>query len=568
MDYLPQKDENGITKVPVKKSVNKAWCLKRLVSKKKRRFENEMFDLDMAYVTKRVIAMGYPATGFEKMYRNSINDVIRFFHFYHNDNVKIYNLCLEKDRIYEKSLFSKSQVGLFPATDHNPCPIKLILEFCVDICLYLIKNPDGVAAIHCKAGKGRTGVMICSYLIFSGLCKTSEDAFAHYAAARTYNHKGVTIPSQIRYIQYFETFLASNFCPPYIFLIPKIVKYHINRNTTNILKNFSQDKTYFISPNEFFLKSIKIGPLNSNSSIDIKICDFVNTNVKIEKFGKDFEKISIEGKTWYNFILTINERIKIDSDIKISASGGVDSYFWVNLWYSSLDIIKTFLDKFHQDQGPVYRHMRAGSFGKAALEMNNLMNNDGMYNNILIFFEIIIDSAKRDLITKRNLFEAKGKEANSPVNIEMSNVASTTKAKSNNLGIEESIDIKRNQYDDSDEEINDKKPGLVLNSARISMMSRLDIEKNKNSGYISSISEPNEDDNLFDILFKLKHNTNLNVLINHINKIIKKQNKTPFDKTNMNISLTAKELDKFSKVKSMNPNFAVNICFSLADNEK
>jgi phosphatidylinositol-3,4,5-trisphosphate 3-phosphatase/dual-specificity protein phosphatase PTEN len=143
----------------------------------------------MAYVTKRVIAMGYPATGFESVYRNSLAEVIRFFNTYHNDNVKVYNLCLEKERIYEKKFFNKSLVGLFPSKDHNPCPIKLILEFCVDIILYLIKNPNGVAAIHCKAGKGRTGVMICSYLIFSGLCKNADHALEHYALARTYNKK-------------------------------------------------------------------------------------------------------------------------------------------------------------------------------------------------------------------------------------------------------------------------------------------------------------------------------------------------------------------------------------------
>jgi phosphatidylinositol-3,4,5-trisphosphate 3-phosphatase/dual-specificity protein phosphatase PTEN len=98
-------------------------------------------------------------------------------------------LCLEKDRIYKKSLFAKNEVGLFPSKDHNPCPIKLILEFCVDIILYLTNNQEGVAAVHCKAGKGRTGVMICSYLIFSGLCKTADDAFDHYAKSRTYNNK-------------------------------------------------------------------------------------------------------------------------------------------------------------------------------------------------------------------------------------------------------------------------------------------------------------------------------------------------------------------------------------------
>ncbi len=80
-------------------------------------------------------------------------------------------------------------MGLFPFTDHEPCPIKLMLEFCVDICLYLIKNPQAVAAVHCKAGKGRTGVMCICYLFFSGLCKNSEEALAHYAEKRTKNKK-------------------------------------------------------------------------------------------------------------------------------------------------------------------------------------------------------------------------------------------------------------------------------------------------------------------------------------------------------------------------------------------
>ena len=68
--------------------------------------------------------------------------------------------------------------------------------------------------------------MIGSYLVFSHLCETSEKAFRYYARIRTKNNTGVTIPSQKRYIRYFETFLQANFVPPYIYLIPKIIKSH------------------------------------------------------------------------------------------------------------------------------------------------------------------------------------------------------------------------------------------------------------------------------------------------------------------------------------------------------
>ncbi len=160
-----------------------------MVSKKKRRLRLKTFDLDLSYISRRVIAMGFPSTGHETIYRNSLSEITRFFNEEHHNQVKIYNLCLEKDRIYEKTKFKNSSVALFPSKDHNPCPIKLILEFCIDICLYLIKNPRGIASVHCKAGKGRTGVMICSYLIFSGLCENSKRAFDHYAEARTFDKK-------------------------------------------------------------------------------------------------------------------------------------------------------------------------------------------------------------------------------------------------------------------------------------------------------------------------------------------------------------------------------------------
>ena len=332
--------------------VKKANFFKRLVSKQKRRFQDSDFDLDMSYITEKVIAMGFPSTGMETIYRNSLTDIIKFFHIRHNDEVKVYNLCLEKDRIYNKNVFPNTKVGLFPATDHNPCPIKLILEFCIDICCYLSKNPEGIAAVHCKAGKGRTGVMICSYLVFSGLCKSSEVAFRYYARVRTKNNTGVTIASQKRYIKYFETFLESNFYPPYIKLIPKIIRSHFSFlidpydtiRINNILQSFQKEKSYFISSNKFKLTGIKLGPLPKGKELKIKICNFVDSKFKLpKKVLVESKKVNSDGNTYYEQYF--NPELIVHSDIKIKIKEDINFFLWVNFWYSTWEMIKKLYDK-------------------------------------------------------------------------------------------------------------------------------------------------------------------------------------------------------------------------------
>ena len=42
--------------------------------------------------------MGVPADGGESIYRNQRYQVIQYLKIKHDSNVKIYNLCLEKDR--------------------------------------------------------------------------------------------------------------------------------------------------------------------------------------------------------------------------------------------------------------------------------------------------------------------------------------------------------------------------------------------------------------------------------------------------------------------------------------
>lgn len=160
-----------------------------LVSKKKERYQEDGFDLDLTYITPRIIAMGFPSEGKDALYRNPLSEVQQFFAKYHQDAFKVYNLCSEKQ--YDKSLFAGcgGTCAGYPFDDHNAPPFQMMHRICDDMKAYLDADPKNIVALHCKAGKGRTGTLIAAYLAYTGACASAASALELFGAVRTKNGK-------------------------------------------------------------------------------------------------------------------------------------------------------------------------------------------------------------------------------------------------------------------------------------------------------------------------------------------------------------------------------------------
>jgi len=196
------------------------FLARRLVSKKKRRYNEHGFDLDLAYITPRIIAMGYPAEGREGLYRNPASEVVRFLDKMHGENYVVYNLCSERE--YSPSMFH-GRARRVPFGDHQPPTLAQMLATCEEVAKWMAESPANTFVAHCKAGKGRTGVMICAHLMHTGQYPDPDEAMKYYAQQRTKDGKGVTIPSQQRFLRYFAHVLANGMPEPRPMLLSQLL---------------------------------------------------------------------------------------------------------------------------------------------------------------------------------------------------------------------------------------------------------------------------------------------------------------------------------------------------------
>ncbi|KAG5524320.1 hypothetical protein RHGRI_031105 [Rhododendron griersonianum] len=153
----------------------------------RRRMLGGGYDLDMSYIIDRLLAMSFPAERMRAVYRNPLWQVKSVLDMRHQGHYKVYNLCIEE--AYDPSHFH-GRVERFPMDDNHVPPLKMIKNFCESVYSWLSSDPKNIAVVHCMVGKGRTGMMVCAYLVYSGM--SVKEALQVYAQKRTTNNEGVS----------------------------------------------------------------------------------------------------------------------------------------------------------------------------------------------------------------------------------------------------------------------------------------------------------------------------------------------------------------------------------------
>ncbi|KAM5467051.1 Telomerase protein component 1 [Microsporum audouinii] len=184
--------------------------------------------LDLCYVTDDIIATSGPSSTYPKRaYRNPTEDLVRFLDSKHGEDWSIFEFRAEGTGYPDDEVYGR--IHHFPWPDHHPPPFALIPPLMASMRNWL--NGEGksrrIAVVHCKAGKGRSGTVACSYLI-SEQGWSAEDAMKQFTERRMRAGfgAGVSIPSQVRWVGYVERW-KNVFNKIYVERPVEIVEIHI-----------------------------------------------------------------------------------------------------------------------------------------------------------------------------------------------------------------------------------------------------------------------------------------------------------------------------------------------------
>ncbi|XP_044055655.1 putative tyrosine-protein phosphatase auxilin isoform X7 [Siniperca chuatsi] len=152
-------------------------------------------ELDIAYITSRIIVMTYPAESVQIGYQNHVEDIRSFLDSRHADHYTVFNLS---QRNYRGAKFS-NRVSECNWPSRQAPSLHNLFAVCKNMHNWLKQNPKNVCVITCSDGPSPSGVLVCAMFCFCHLFNNPVPAMQLLSAKRP----GFGLwPSHRRYIGY------------------------------------------------------------------------------------------------------------------------------------------------------------------------------------------------------------------------------------------------------------------------------------------------------------------------------------------------------------------------------
>ncbi|KAK8899344.1 hypothetical protein M9Y10_001658 [Tritrichomonas musculus] len=132
--------------------------------------------------------------------RNDIRIVQDFIHERHGSHFYLFNVHIQD---YDTKVFD-DKVIFMPFPDHCSPRISYFEKASEAISKVFDDDPQCTIFVHCKAGRGRSGTVVCAYQIYSKNVLHVDEAISKVNEKRSPQNMSITIPSQIRFLHYFE----------------------------------------------------------------------------------------------------------------------------------------------------------------------------------------------------------------------------------------------------------------------------------------------------------------------------------------------------------------------------
>uniref|UniRef100_A0A674N5K7 Tensin 1 n=1 Tax=Takifugu rubripes TaxID=31033 RepID=A0A674N5K7_TAKRU len=169
---------------------------------------DENYELDLIYITERIISVSFPSSVEEQSYAANLREVASMLRSKHGQNYLLFNLSEKRSDIGQLN----PKVLDFGWPDHHAPALDKICSICKAMDTWLSADNRNVVVIHNKGNRGRTGVVVAAYMHYSNISASADQALDRFAMKRFYEDKVLPVsqPSQKRYVDYFSGLLSGH----------------------------------------------------------------------------------------------------------------------------------------------------------------------------------------------------------------------------------------------------------------------------------------------------------------------------------------------------------------------